>query len=136
MGLKTKMFLILCIAVCFSCNKEENEKNSPFENFLGTWELEYEVNNGDQNNDVSARIMYIEEDQNQLDSLATGYLEIVDQSTQNQLTLELTNNHKEIIISTESVSLICGYNFINLDQLELDESDDTSSYSSVWKRME
>ena len=120
--------LLLC-----SCNNDEDELIvSPFENFLGTWQLESEVINGNPSENLVTHIMLIEENQDLTDSLATGYYEIDGQRT--DLTLELTANEKEIYLQRGHLTFICTYDFLESDRFELDDTNEFASVITIWKR--
>lgn len=109
---------------------------SPFDQFLGSWTRELTLINGEVKEN-SKQSLFIE-DENRLDSIATGYFAYENNPDKELLSFEYTDVESQILIkvidSSSNVSYICLYNFLDDDQFELDDSDQWSTVVTLYKR--
>lgn len=121
-----------------SCNKEEPQENlpeSPFTEFIGTWQkVSHLVDNVDIS-DQGFQYMIIDEDENSTDLKTTGFLKMDIEDEGSPSSFELTSNQNEIFIVTETISFICNYGFTQSGSMTLDDSDETYSDLSTWIRL-
>ena len=141
-----RVLTILLFASCLlvSCSESSivdtttpilNETPSPFEDFLGTWQLASELIDGEPNS-IGRQIMYIEEDDDLTDSNAIGYYEGATPDSRKDMLVKLTENENEIIFEKGSRTFICTYQFNGKKFLQFDDSNQVFGRTEIqtWKR--
>ncbi len=128
--------IFLIVFTISSCGDDptENIPTSPFEKFLGVWQLETELINGVET-DVESQIMTIEEDNNQTDLRATGYHETGNPSIRTEMSFELTEVENEIIMRKGPITFFCTYSFGSDNRLELDDTFENDVVISTWVKL-
>lgn len=113
-------------------NATKVHMDSPMLDFLGTWELKSQIIDGEEITDLENEIFFIEEDNNLMDSVAIGYFEGA--TWKDSLKIWLTDVENEIRIKRQVGFMVCTYNFVDENTLELDDSTDQSTMVTTWSR--